>query len=371
MSLFTSNFKSNDLLRFVLRFAGFLLSLFFLAELFFRFVVVASEEPAYILDSQTCLPMFDRSYGETGQFTFGRFADFGANWQINNEGWISKFDYFPKVEEDSTKRIAIFGDSFVENFYVSLDDHLDALLDNQLGSNFDVYGFGRSGAYLYQYLVILEEIDDLFSPDIYVMMINRNDISSSVSNFGRPTKYYFQLCLTDSGYVEVPPAHFSRNPVRKFLRNSATLRYLRNNTRLDIFAEAQREQNNEEAIASIAAIQQDSIKMQQLRDAAEFMLTEISTKYESRKFIFVGDCLRYTIYDSNQSVGRYIDAQIIEEICDTLPNCYYCDLADYFEEDYLVNERRFEFDNNWHWNRYGNQVVINAIENSLRLNNLI
>ena len=90
-----------------------------------------------------------------------------------------------------------------------------------------------------------------------------------------------------------------------------------------------------------------------------------------KEFLFVGDCLRYTVHDDDQPVERYIDCEIIEEIFDTLQNCTYCDLATYFEEDYLLHERRFEFDNNWHWNSYGNRVVICSIEDVMRLKGMI
>lgn len=348
--------------RFLVRFGVFLGSLLLLLELVvFRVVFPACEEPAYVLDPETHLPRFDPSYGTSGTFTFGRVPTVGAEWRINNAGWISAFDFYPRAEGDTTFRVAVLGDSYIENFYTQLDQHIDALLDRMLGPGYEVWGFGRSGSYLFQYVVLCRELDSLYDPDLFVVFLNNNDVRSSLADMGTPTRYYYQISSTDSGYVEVPPAPFSRNRFRKHLRHSALLRYLTANTRLGWFAEVQREARMEGLVATISEARQDTVLMAQLSDAAEYMLQTLVDEHPGKRFLFVGDAMRQHIYDGSTDSESYLDCTIVQGICDTMPDCLFLDLTEVYRSAWERDGRRFEYDNNWHWNAYGDSVVASGV----------
>ncbi len=351
---------------FLTRLTLFLVSLFLVLEfLVFRLFLPACEEPAYVLDPVTSLPTFDASYGISGTYTFGRIPRIGAEWRVNNAGWISAYDYHPRAEGDPTYRIAVLGDSYIENFYTALDQHIDVLLAEMLGPGFEVWGFGRSGAYLYQYVIMVEEIDRLYDPDLFVIFLNRNDVRSSLADLGTPTRFYYQLASSDTGYVEIPPAPFSRSRFRRLLRHSALLRYLNTNTRLGLFANAQREENIAALVTSLSEMRQDTVLMAEMSDVTEFMLDKLRREHEGKSFVFVGDALRPPIYEGSSEPERFIDCEIVREICETKPNFSFMDMVPVYSEAWESDQRRFEYDNNWHWDAYGNQVVSEGLHRFL------
>lgn len=327
----------------------------------FRVVLPACEEPAYVLDPETSLPAFDPSYGTSGRYTFGRIPARGADWRINNAGWISAFDYDPRAEGDSTLRVAVLGDSFVENFYTDLDHHVDALLDGMLGPGSDAWGFGRSGAYLYQYVIMAREIDSLYDPDVFVIFLNNNDVRSSLADFGTPTRYYFQIASSDTGYVEIPPAPFSRSGFRKLLRRSALLRYLTINTKLGWFAEVQLERGTDGLAGTLAEARADTATVRILRDAADWMLGRLREEHPGKSFVFVGDVLRPPLYAGETGSLEYVDCGLVRVLCDSLPGMRYLDLEPVYREAWARDGLLFEYGNNWHWNAYGNRIICEAL----------
>jgi len=112
-------------------------------ELFFRFVLPASEWPrGIILDSS--IRRFDSQSFTEGEFTYGRYCQGRFSWSINNGRWNSIYYYQSKLERD-IPMIAILGDSYIEGFYSNVDEHIDVYLTEAFEDSIEFYTFAMSG----------------------------------------------------------------------------------------------------------------------------------------------------------------------------------------------------------------------------------
>ena len=126
-----------------------LIILVLVLELFFRFVIPSNNPPQTIFSKEDLLYKYKPN--QLGLFSIGKFAQIRSNYRINNDGWNSLIDY-RKKKNNSKKRIAVIGDSYIEAFQVDYDKSYPSLLSNVLKNEYEIYSFGISGAPLSQYL---------------------------------------------------------------------------------------------------------------------------------------------------------------------------------------------------------------------------
>jgi len=151
--------------------------LLLILEGFFRFVIPASKFPIRYFDGQEKILRYNNKTDQNGTVTLGKLAEEKYNWTINNYGWNANIDYQEKKAAD---RIAIIGDSYIEAFQVSTENHLSRTLDQLMGDNTQVYSFGMSGSPLSHYLHMARYAYKTFKPDVFVISIAHNDFDESL-----------------------------------------------------------------------------------------------------------------------------------------------------------------------------------------------
>ena len=129
-SLVTSNlansciFNSDEALT---QIDGLCVGLLILGELFFRFVIPASDNPTVSQETAFNLIIKNPQDSQRGLFTSGRYAEQQIPWQINDLGWNYNRQYKPNSEVDRPI-VAMTGDSQIEGFYVNADQHVPGRL---------------------------------------------------------------------------------------------------------------------------------------------------------------------------------------------------------------------------------------------------
>lgn len=337
-----------------------LLILFLLLELFFRFVIPASNPPTAYFDEENLMYKSCIDNKE-GLYTMGKLAEYRMKWRINNHGWNSPVDY--KKEKDKT-RIAIIGDSYIEALQVDTDKSYPSLLRERMGKDHDVYSFGKTGAPLSQYLHISRYVNKYFNPDIIIFNIIHNDFDKSILRLN-PTRYYFlTLNVSDSGITEnTPRPNYSfrqYNLIKRWIRKSALVRYLLFNLHIKETIQRLFSRNEKKYNANIKYNKvRDNIGP--IRKAVEYILNRIRQENEGKRIIFVMDAPRNDIYTNNLERSNVMFLHdMMNELC-AKNDFEFLDLTGSMKKDYQLNHTKFDFEFEGHWNEYGHHFVCEQV----------
>ncbi len=343
-----------------------LIVLFILIELFFRFVIVASDPPrTYFYEEEKNFAYDNRR--SKGIYSKGRFSEIKTKWHINNYGWNFPVDY--QTTKDSGL-IAIIGDSYVEAFQVDVDKNFSFLLRKKLFPKKDVYAFGISGAPLSQYLHINRIVNKKFNPEIVIFLLIHNDFDESLQKFYPQKKYFLQLIqdsVTGNFLEKEPEPDFSRAQYRPFwqkaLYKSAFIRYLILNLEI---------KNVSKKITKTAVSPQYEANTQTnvlierkqiIKQTADYVLKTIKSENQGRKVIFLMDAPRDAIYKNalDQSDVYFLN-KMMAELCE-IYQFDFIDLTNPMQENFRTQKRKFNSDFDDHWDEYGNEFVANQIYN--------
>lgn len=218
---------------FLARFAVFLAALAVLLELFFRFVVPATQYPVSRQDPQYQVMKYDTTGPRTGTYTTGRLARHRSHWRVNNLGWISAVDYTP-AQEKARPRIAIIGDSYIEAVYLDVDKHLARVVQDNLPVPADVYSLGAWGVDLGQMVMVARYAAKELAPEVMVLVVEYGPLARTPRNLAwRPLNLQLEF-TPDGGVTEHPPQDFLPSPYGKYLKLSAAVRYLRMNAKVPL-----------------------------------------------------------------------------------------------------------------------------------------
>jgi len=350
-------------MKFIQKIAMFCVVLVVFLELFFRFVMPVAEKPAYFMDPATKLVLFDAEFSSKGTYTWGRFPVDGGDWVLNNQGWLSVFDYKP-VEEKVKPRVALLGDSFIAGLSTDKDTHLDVRLFESFNNSVDFYSFGMGGQYLEQYRVLMEYVDKKFDPDIYLVFVNSRDIKSSLTTYGKYYLYH-QLEPNGGGFKDIAPNYFKESRLKRLLRRSSLVIYLRLNAGIQLFGGG-RGIVDANANPDMASGDSDEELDPFLVQTADLILDRMVEGRPGKQFVFVGDGHRNLLYKGVSSPQLPEDCRIIQAACSSRPQCHYLDLMEFFIEDYSQHGRMFNFVDNYHWNVYGSDLVAEALAGFLK-----
>ena len=338
-----------------------LLFLFLSLELFFRFVIPASDTPrGYFCDDEKMF--FFNNTRETGLITIGRFAEIKTRWRINNMNWNYPIDYYPVQDK---KLITVIGDSYIEAFQVDVDKNYPFLLRNELYPEYDVFAFGKSGAALSQYLHISRYVNKHLNPDILVFNMIHNDFDESIYELYPSRHYYMQLSYNEkqNSFSEtIPRPDYSRsqfNSWQKTFIKSALVRYLFYNLKVSNIQFFTRRSDNEFE-ANIDPVQ---IKNNQdlIYKATDYLIKTIKEENSDRRIIFVLDAPRRAIYNNTLEESKvWWMHDMMKEICQKY-NTEYIDLTEPMKEDFIKNGRKFNSEIDAHWNEYGHEFVANKL----------
>ena len=160
----------------------------------------------------------------------GAFAEGRGEFRVNADGWNSIHDY-DREKADGALRLAVIGDSFVENMFVNTDQMFSALAEErlrqepqcQIFSEIEAYNFGVGGVPMSHYADLMSYADQRYAPDGFVVLIYPgNDFNPSLlppntqsslpytvyeetaaGGFNRVDHVPFQAITASAGAVEI------------------------------------------------------------------------------------------------------------------------------------------------------------------------
>ena len=352
---------NREVSRWFFRLLLFFVSGFLLLELFFRFVMHADQRPASLrLDNGVVL--FDTSYARDGHSTIGRFPLESFRWHINSQGWNSNVDYLAPSERD-VPMIAIIGDSHVENLQSNVDQSIASYLQELVGESCLVYGFGKEDQSLIQDYMVMRYVDSLYSPDTFVLILGGDVIHRSI--IPGPSMVYEYVVPSDSGFCIAPSAARETPGLAAAALNSALIRYLRFNARLDLFPLYRLEPGAVNLNRELSADQVDSL----MPIVTDYILGMISEDFGERHVLLMLNIFitRYQIYQAKElwfSDGTLRipkDFGLVEACSERLSGITCVDSYEAFSAEWENTGRRFESPDGKHLSSYGNRVLAEDI----------
>jgi len=334
-------------------------------ELFFRFVIPAAETPWGYYDPIDQIARFEIGQ-RAGMYTTGKFAQQRGRWRINNMGWNSDIDYLTS-DRRSRPLIAIIGDSYIEALQVDIKNSIVSILREKVSDQYDVYGFGMSGASLAQYLQMSRYVNKYFSPNVLVINVVHNDFDESLTSIAN-YPYFLGIEITDSGPKEaaLPLIQIKAKRTTKIAFESAIFRYLWNNLefnmrllkwgfRQDENLAKQKKEND----GYLYPEHVDNIK--NIEEAVKYILLKMKEENPKSKLIFMIDAPRSDIYKNNIHHSKVLWMnKLLENLC-TNYNILFIDLTEPFYEKYKKDKIRFSSMSDYHWNEEGHKYAAEVL----------
>ena len=343
--------------------------LLLILEVFFRLVIRADDPPRSIFDEEEKMFYFSNKR-ETGICTRGRFAEIKAKWRVNNMHWNYPIDYYPRKDK---KLIAVIGDSFISAFQVDVDKKYPFLLHDMLKNEFEVYAFGIDGAPLSQYLNISRYVNRHFNPDIFIFNLVYNDFDESINKLTPGRNWFLKVIVNEDGPItESIPVTKPDLPQyrlwKRLLYKSALFRYLYLNVHTKEIHHKKITPSKDNFEANVKADDID-VNRDIIYKATDYILKTIRNENKEKRIIFILDGLRGDIYENRLNKSRLL---WIGEMMDELCNNYqieYIDLTPEMEQEFINNNKKFDFKIDNHWNEYGHKFVANVLYEYLNRSN--
>lgn len=331
-------------------------------EMLIRVFDLAPPGPTLQYNSQTHLTTLGPY--EQGIFSFGKWGQIKARYQINNTGWSNIQDY---DSTDTRPLVAIIGDSFVQSATVNPAEHFGNLLQQKLGQKYRVYTFGMSGASLCQYLNIARYVKRVFRPQMMVFNIVHNDFDNSFCEFRSNGRG--EMCLDTTHLKEhyldfIPYKTFGNEKLHRFVYSSALVRYLSRfgniSTKLNEKPLTQYNQNTEPA--KLWALHE------KIDGATELIIKKIAQENDSTRLLLMMDGLRMDIYANTVKTSNLAWLHTLVKEKAAAQKIDFIDLTDTFATDYQQYGQRFEHNIDYHWNAYAHTKVAEVLNQFLTTN---
>ena len=340
-----------------------------LLELFFRFVIPATDPPMGFFNEEERMYYFSNQR-EEGLITIGRFAQIRARWHINNDHWNYPIDYAPVNDRNL---IAVIGDSFIEAFQVDADEKYPFLLRNRLDPDFEVYAFGKSGAPLSHYLHVSRYVDRHFDPDILIFNMVHNDFEESIHELYPNKACFMQVSVDENGsLVETVPcpnfAYPQYTAWKRVVYKSALFRYLDFNLNL---RQIRRNIAGIDDRTFEGNIEADKVKINKNRifEVTDYLVRTIREENSDKRIIFIIDAPKGEVYTNTLDESRVLWLNdMMKEICYT-HDVEFLDITPLMVEAYRANGRKFTSEWDGHWDEYGHEFVANALFDYLENSN--
>lgn len=342
-----------------------MLILWIILELFFTFLLPSAEAPNSEFKEDYKVLAFDPSCGE-GRMTIGKLCDEGGRWSINRDGWNSPIEY--EKEKSNKTRVAVIGDSYIEALQVDNDQTLQYLLQEKSNQKIESFGFGISGAPLSQYLNVARYVESEFNPDIFVFMLIHNDFDESIIHLHPNKRKFLTFENKNNSWEELQayksPNSFKAKLYRKVLMKSALFRYLWINLKVSAVREKFKKTDNQQTFAANVEINSIEDNFVQIEEVTRIILAKIHKELQHKRVILLMDAPRKSIYNglNLENDPAFKLNTLVQKITDEL-QMEFIDLSQKFEFDYKINQKKFEFSNDFHWSQYGHKVVSDTLYN--------
>ena len=284
--------------------------------------------------------------------------------RINDYGYFSNNDFFDK---NNNEKIVVIGDSYVEASQVSNNESVHGQLDYLLPNNFDVYGIGISGSPLSQYLAFTKMAKKYLNPKIYIYVIIENDFDRYLLKYkNSPGLHFF-----DDNY-NLKRIDSEPSLIKKILRNSSFFRYLiidfKISQKIKYLLYFYQNENNE-INQDINILEKKFYqRISESTKVIDMFFYELKSIIKDTPVIFLIDGNRRKIYDnSNTNVEFLFEDMILKIFRDKCFNQkkYCIDMNKIFGNHYSINKEKFEFDNDWHWNKLAHELAAINIKKTI------
>jgi len=337
---------------------------FLIMEGFFRLLPVSN--PPYLLPVSAEHPIVryqpNIEYLSSGGWNFS----IRTRMRTNNFGYNNLWDYHP---EDTTPLLMVIGDSFVEALTVDSGKSAAEVLNSTVSGRGRVYSIGVSGAALSQYLAFAEFSKNSFHPSAMAFFIIHNDFDESLLKYkAEPRFHYFK----ENGHgFELQRVDYQRSAIKTFLRKSALVRYVMLNLKAGLIVESLRRprcrSEDPYACEEPATLER---RVADSKRAVDYFLDQVPAKsgLGSDSIIFVMDAMRPAMYSAEallKAQNSYV-SQMRQYFMKQARSRGYgvLDMQPVFMGKHRLDNSRFEFPTDAHWNELGNGVVADEIRKS-------
>ncbi len=320
-----------------------------LVEIFFTILPVSDSTKTQ--DVNDAEPYMRFEPNRIVKVSIGKFFDIKVKKTTNAQGF---FDDLSFDSESTQKRVAVIGDSYVQALQVKNDEAIHGRLNSMLGKGWRVNGVGTSGSPLSQYVAYAEYVKKNINPDIYVFVIIENDFDESLYRYKRaPGHHYynddFQLVRVD----------YKTDSLKSLLRVSSTARYFAINLEgYSIFRNRKVAEN--QGASDLYAYEE---RLAWSRKAVDKFLNDISSISDGKPIILIADGDRPAIYEGqfkSNSFARQMMSYIVRNGRDRA-NTYVVDLHPVFLHSFEADNKKFNFEIDYHWNAHGHQLAANEV----------
>ncbi len=345
--------------------------LFLLEFIVFRFILIAPDMPK--LDFVDGVLKYRAN--QDGIFLIKN--EVKAKFNINETGWNSKYERYQINRSNNKLRVAVIGDSKVEALQVDYDDSLAEQMEEASDNRqLEVYRFAISGAPLSQYLHLVRKEAVKYSPDLVVIILVHNDFDESyLPTPGVYTRSFLKIDVTNGSVQgEVPPLEY-KTPWYGIIRQSATWRYLTYRQRFrfsslrNLFFRKQKQERltheaDMEASGSDTKGSGPDMKMTRNKLVTEYIFKQMKAlcnrKNADLLIVMEGDS--HANYEEISHGNRKV--LVLNEMAASVAkelNIHFIDLQPIFQNDFVVNHKKFYFASDNHWNIHAHKVVAQTI----------
>ena len=264
----------------------------------------------------------------------------------------------------------VVGDSYVEANQVDAGKTAAELLHLKTTNEGRVYSIGLSGAPLSQYLVFAQYSMDVFQPGSIVFIIIANDFDQSLLKYYYRTR--FHLFREDNNDLILQIGDYSISNTRKLLRRSAFIRYVMLNLEAKKSLDRLLRRGPVQKIEYIgnvpATVSNERISDSMRAVDAFFDQLPARSGFDAADILFVIDGLRPALYSAQsiENTKNSFAAEMMRYFEDqaTILGYEVIDMQPVFIRKNRLDNSRFEFETDGHWNEMGHSLVANEIEKS-------
>ena len=330
-----------------------------------------------------------------GRYTKGKVPPFPIDVikTTNDIGQFSSVDFKDFIDQNSKSSFQILsiGDSYVEALQVNNDESFHGILNSFStieGREVRSSSIGKGGDAFSQYLLNLQYVSQRTNiSDISIVIpVISNDFTNSIFGYRRniPGAYFEAKKgnTYDFKYINYDRALPSK-VFNAILSHSSLSSYLYHHLNLSEllhhrpFCLVTKKSCRNTKITFRANIIDSTIKETPERYRHGFLATDIflenvaklrPSQKERRHTLFVIDADRFSIYKGTSNMSKFFFAQrnyFIEQA--KIYGFTLIDMDQIFKEHYRINNKKFEFVNDGHWNSLGHKIVSNEIAKELKL----
>ncbi len=298
------------------------------------------------------------------------------NFQINENGWNSRYTKYELKKDPDKFRVAVIGDSYIAAFQIDHNRSMSEKLEDRLGKNAEVYRFGIDGAPMSQYLHMLRHEVVKYQPDMVVVNIVHNDFNESYSFVSGVFRSSFLKYEIEDGKVskEISPKIYKAPWYSIIREKSATWKYLAYRQHVDFGALRDLILGDDNDVEyrgniDISSMEKDTKNNYIVTDYTFKQMKKICDE-KGIKLVIMMDADDQRIYEIAETGKSTSDSIIVlNRIAEKAANANgirFVSLQDSLSKDYKINKKKFGFINDGHWNEYTHGVVASILDKLIK-----